>query len=75
MNRCGEMENKARKIMGNSEFKEVNEYIVVLELSEPPSLALSVIELLPRPIWWYEALSQNICAHPHQWPYKRFVRR
>lgn len=43
MNRWKENENKAKQVIGESEFIEVDEYTVKLELSEPSSLALGIM--------------------------------
>jgi len=43
MNRWKENENKAQQVIGESEFEEVDEYTVTIELSEPSSLALGVM--------------------------------
>lgn len=43
MNRWKENENKAKKVIGDSEFKEIDEYTVELELKEASSLALGIM--------------------------------
>ena len=43
MNRWIESNNFAKKIIGNAEFEEQDEYTVTLELSAPSSLALTVM--------------------------------
>lgn len=43
MNRWKESESKAKQVIGDSEFVEVDEYTVELELAEPSSLALGIM--------------------------------
>lgn len=43
MNRWKENENKAKKIIGDAEFKEEDEYTVTLELEEPSSLIMGLL--------------------------------
>lgn len=43
MNRWKENENKAKQIIGDSEFVVVDDYTVSLELAEPSSLALGIM--------------------------------